>query len=675
MIKRYIRMSEKKLLIVVFIILSLIMVGNALIELNQNKKDLNSMLSKQSHSLIESIMVASRNTTNAISYIDLLVTDRAIDQINFFDNLVRQNSVNDQELADLCRSSSIARLFVFNESNKLIFSPGIDDPEIKNGDFEQEFYLKEIFEKETDTLDFGTFRDEDSDQVLFAYALRTASQLVIYIEIDVTQQVQHKRIAGFGTLIKDIAKENDQIQYIVFQDTNNILAASGSLSKDVTISDNPFIQSAFKDTSVSSRKIEIDSKEIYETVHPFMLNGNVKGLIRIGLSTEEIEEINSRVIHRLIIVALVLILLGFVIVIYLFQRNEFSSLKLNYQVIESYSALVLDNVSDVIILYDDNKQIIKANKAASLLFNKVPEEKTLLDEFLTDQFCRLKLDEIKSEMIEVKCMIGNVTKDLLISRSSFQSEQQKLFYILVIKDLTELSRLREKSERADRLTAMGELAAGVAHEIRNPLNSISTIAQQLGKDFEPVLYENEYKELVGIIYTEVNRINATVKDFLRFARPEPIHPEDFELGDFFQSIALQYKSTFENLNIRFLLEMEYTGIVCWDRNQMKQVFINLIQNSLDVLSQDGIIRIVVLNKDENSLEIIFSDNGPGFDEKSKKQLFNLYFTTKPQGTGIGLSIVQRIIFEHGGNIMINPELEEGATFSILIPRKVSVKRN
>jgi signal transduction histidine kinase len=226
------------------------------------------------------------------------------------------------------------------------------------------------------------------------------------------------------------------------------------------------------------------------------------------------------------------------------------------------------------------------------------------------------------------------------------------------------------------MSAMGELASGVAHEIRNPLNTINTIVQQLKKDFEPKNEAEEYHQLAGIVIKEVSRINKTVQEFLQFARPLPVHPEKFNLSDFFHSLKKQYSALMRKKEIELELELLWSGDVQWDRMQMQQVFINLLQNSIDAIKENGKIRIRVEKTESQELIISFTDTGPGIPEEILNKIFNIYFTTKAKGTGIGLSIVQRIVFEHDGVISAQHREDGGAEFLIRLPIIVKkVKKN
>ena len=237
--------------------------------------------------------------------------------------------------------------------------------------------------------------------------------------------------------------------------------------------------------------------------------------------------------------------------------------------------------------------------------------------------------------------------------------------------MTTEKRLEQQMERKQRMTAMGELASGVAHEIRNPLNTISTIIQQLNKDFEPQEAAEEYHQLAGLVDKEVKRINHTVQDFLRFSRPEPIQPKEFSLSAFLSEIHQQFAASLESGHVKFNLNEEWNGIVYWDPRQMRQVFINLIQNAQEAMSgKRGEISISIHQQDKANLTIRLSDTGPGIPENMKVNIFNLYFTTKASGTGIGLSIVQRIVYEHGGLITVESQVGEGTAFTMQLPIRV-----
>lgn len=663
--------AAKKFLLLIFFLLSLLMISNTLFELYQNKKDLYHLMETQSHTLLESIMAASENSLKAIEILDDISEKRILNNVNILKKLYEKGQVSNVILNELCRENKIDKLIVFTPEGLPSFY-GTDN-QVFTIDYLSDVSnrLFPLYIDRADTLDFGVVKVNSDNSIKYQYAVSTVENGAIFIEVDAARYFDFKRKTGFGPLLRNVAAENSQIIYIAYQDSFNILAATGNITELESIGESAFLSSSIRDSSFMSRKVIFHSSDVFETVHPFTLYGQTHGLLRMGLSTAPMKEINARIYRRLIIIGIALLALGFMIFIYLFTQKQFSSLQKDYKVIESYSSKIIDNVSDAIVVYNPEGEIRVFNRAASLLFDKkiVEREKVNIQDILPDNSCPelMQEDALNSQ---VSCLISGLRKTLLISKSSFLDNNSAPLYILVAKDLTEQIRLQEKLEREERLTAMGELAAGVAHEIRNPLNTISTIVQQLSKDFEPVEHKEDYYEFTEIVYSEVNRINSTVKDFLRFARPEPVKPDRFEIASLFEQLHKQYKSVLDENNIQLTVNYQWQGEVNWDVNQMKQVFINLIQNSIDALGNTGTINIEITKAGNNELKILVADNGPGMSEKTRKNLFNLYYTTKPKGTGIGLSIVQRIVYEHGGFVSVESEEGKGSVFSIILPLEV-----
>ena len=162
-----------------------------------------------------------------------------------------------------------------------------------------------------------------------------------------------------------------------------------------------------------------------------------------------------------------------------------------------------------------------------------------------------------------------------------------------------------------------------------------------------------------------------MKDFLHFAKPEEIKPESFKLDVLLKQLQLQYKGVLDNKNIQLVVKHDWQGRVTWDLNKMKQVFINLIDNAKDAINKEGTILININKSSSSDINIQIDDDGTGMSDTVQPNVFNLYYTTKAKGTGIGLSIVQRIIFEHKGTITINSKKDIGTTVSITLP-KISV---
>lgn len=650
----------------IFLILAGLMISSGFLELTQSRRNLRQLMESQSHTLLESITIASRNSLLSNEYLEEISRQRLLDNANIVRSLYRDGFISEDFLDRFRKENSLSSICIYAGEGHITHcssgsgaaDPGV--PEIRSGE------LQDIFNGVSDTLILGLRNIGDTYQ--YTVALATGDRHAVTVSLDAERFLQIRRSTGFGTMLNQVADENNQIRYIAFQDPDGILAATGNVTALEAIEASPFLSRSLTDSLYMSRVTSFDGHRIFEVAHPFTYLGETVGLIRIGLSTEPLREINRRIIRNMAISTAVLVFVGFVLITFLFIRQRLALVQKEFRVVESYSAGILESVSDAILVYDRDDHMRIFNAAAEDLFG-IPRE-VALSRSVTDLFSEEQCNELfepVDPVRQVTCRIADQLKYLLLSRSTFRDADGLEYVILVVRDQTEQKQMEEQVQRKQRLSAMGELASGVAHEIRNPLNAIGTIVQQLRKDFVPGNQQEEYDELTRIVYEEVQRINGTIQEFLRFSRPEPVLPVKFDPAALLKELARQYGPVLEEKQIDLDIRAEWKGEVTWDRNQIKQVLINLLQNAIEAIGQEGRIQIHLGEYKGNGLFLTISDNGPGMDAGTKEKLFNLYFTTKPSGTGIGLSLVQRIVYEHNGMISVESETGKGTSFTIRLP--------
>ena len=234
-----------------------------------------------------------------------------------------------------------------------------------------------------------------------------------------------------------------------------------------------------------------------------------------------------------------------------------------------------------------------------------------------------------------------------------------------IKELEEQMRLQEE------LSAMGQLAAGVAHEIKNPLNAIGLVVQRLQKEFrwEDPQGQQEYERFTGIVRDEISRVNKIIEQFLFVARPFQSEFKAQDLREILDYVLNLLEEAIQGSGIKLEKNWEKDlPPVMGDRSQLTQAFLNLLNNALEALPRGGSLKVVLKSiPGMKSIELRIEDNGPGIPSENLKKVFAHYFTTKEKGIGLGLAITQKIIQGHQGLLEVRSLPGQGTTVRIRLP--------
>lgn len=228
--------------------------------------------------------------------------------------------------------------------------------------------------------------------------------------------------------------------------------------------------------------------------------------------------------------------------------------------------------------------------------------------------------------------------------------------------------LREAEEamrRSERLAALGQLTAGLAHELRNPMGTMKSSAELLAKRIPAT--DAIGQELSGFIQTEVDRANSLITRFLQFARPFHLERQTTEIAAVLDRAIAQVERHVPPFAIGFVKNYS-PGLppLSLDAELMEQVFVNLLTNAAQASPPQGVVTVKT-RAAENVLEVAVIDRGKGIDAKHRESIFNPFFTTRPDGVGLGLAIVQKIVDEHGGRIVVESEPGQGAVFRVQLP--------
>jgi two-component system nitrogen regulation sensor histidine kinase NtrY len=342
---------------------------------------------------------------------------------------------------------------------------------------------------------------------------------------------------------------------------------------------------------------------------------------------------------------------------------------------KKYMEIVLKNVAAGVISIDDKGLITTINTSAEQILEVKAEDvleknfSEVLDKEYVEQIEEL-LDELKSspkDSIEKQVTVNLKGKSfsLLIHLTTLRDEERRsLGVVAVFDDLTQMV-------KAQRMAAWREVARRIAHEIKNPLTPIQLSAQRLRKRYMDKLPEDEaiFDECTKTIVKQVEELKGMVNEFSNFARMPASQPTPNHLNEIIRETLVLFQEAHKE--VRFMFLPEVLPVLNIDRDQMKRVIINLIENSLAAI--DGAGEIKIQTNYDPKLQIIrleVSDDGCGIPDEDKGRLFEPYFSTRKTGTGLGLTIVNAIIADHNGYIRVRDNTPKGTTFLIEFPIRV-----
>ena len=651
------------------------MITTAYFELNESKKEIFRVLSEQSSSLIETISLSSDNTLNASDEIENLIAQRLLDNARLVKNLDSLNVLTRSKLIQIGKENKLFRINIFDKKGNRVLTnriplPGHIHPE---GNVNRHDELKPILSGETKQLILGLKSSEYSDEERFAVAVsRAFNKGAIVINLDARDFLEFRKKIGIGRIIRDIA-DNSGIEYVALQDTIGILAASASVRSMDPIEGDTFLENAMKVDSTFKRISKYKGHEVYEVVKRLKMDNNVIGLYRIGISLDEVKGVEARMYRRIIIISLILAAISIIVLSIIFTSQNLQAVSNEFVKFRTFTGTILQDMREAVIVINNNFVITLFNKSAEELF-KVNRDEAInqnLTDFLNGKLSFV-IDEVKLQNkdtfdIQKVVEIKNQTKFLSLSVTKNLNEiNEPENFTIVINDFTERKNLEEQTKRQEKLSAMGELASGVAHEIRNPINAIGMIAQRLNKEFIPNKDSEEYKSILNVLKDEVTRINKIITQFLNYAKPLGIELKTVEANEYFDDIYRLYidQSNFKKIHFN-KLSTESIQIKI-DPELMKQAIMNIVQNAIDAAGENGSVTINYYKTGE-LLYIVIEDNGAGIAEDQLKKIFDLYFTTKKEGNGLGLSIAQKIVNQHNGTIIVESKIKKGTKFIIKIP--------
>ncbi|MGD8665747.1 MAG: ATP-binding protein [Desulfobacterales bacterium] len=396
-------------------------------------------------------------------------------------------------------------------------------------------------------------------------------------------------------------------------------------------------------------------------------------IIFVGLDMRPIEEARKEDVRHAVIMGAILLLVGFAGFTLLFLVQSYRTTRTSLSRIKAFSDNVVENVPIGLLALDHQGKIAAFNRGAEAILQcSAPEvmgqaaSNCLPAELLKEINHSQTHDDIIEKEIEYTTAEGK-TIPLEIGASSIKDENNDFVgNVLLFKDLSEVRALRQEIARSQRLATVGRLAAGVAHEIRNPLSSIKGFATYFKERYPD---RPQDQQTATIMIQEVDRLNRVVGQLLEFSSPIVIKPQKVSLPSFVaDSIKLiEDRATQKNISIHIRNNARVDDARI-DPDRLNQVLLNLYLNAVDSMESGGELRVEIsADGQDRDIVIQVSDTGSGISSEDKTKIFEPYFTTKSTGTGLGLAIAHNIIEAMGGKITVKSEKRVGTTFTVAVP--------
>jgi len=647
---------------------------STLVELRSVRRELLNTLDQQGKAMMASMQKALINATQGFSLLEETVADKLLSNARLLEELDANRALTQERLQRLATENGISCVSLFDEKGKRIMQSA--PAETSRSQLSEDLLdglLPPLSRKDTDELLLGFRQGRFGSGQRYAVAKKRRRGGFLVLNIDAQEMLEFRRQSGAGRLMRDIGRSRGMV-YAMVQDSNQVVLASEGVEAVLPLKEDSFLLAALAaPDSILSRQVRFAERQVYEVAQALIVDNRQEGVLRIGLSSEHVSRALASSQQRAILSSILLLIVGVAAGNSLIRRQNYATLQQAYRRIETYTGGILQNMAEAVIAVDRENRVTLVNAAAEKFYGR-PREKLVgvncakIDQELGREL-RRAIDE-ESAVQDRECVLRPDSGDRTVLMSvAFLHDSQGTIdtAFVVIKDITEEKMLQQDLKRRDQLSAMGQLASGVAHEIRNPLNAISMIAQRFRNEFVPQSDSQEYAKLTQIVVDESRRINDIIQQFLQFARPAALQVESVDLSVLLRDVLTLLSSEAREKKVELDSTCTAASPVQLDRAKIQQVLINLVRNGIEACAAGDRVELSCDRQGEN-LVIRVQDTGIGMSADEVDKIFNLYYSSKEKGTGLGLSIVQQIVSQHGGTIQVESEPGRGSLFVVQLPQ-------
>lgn len=392
-------------------------------------------------------------------------------------------------------------------------------------------------------------------------------------------------------------------------------------------------------------------------------------VIFVGLRTDALDAAHAADVRHTVVMAAVLLLVGCAGVLLLFLAQNYRSARTSLVQVRAFSDSLVSRIPIGLVALDRDGRVTALNSVAetTLAIDSTGVTGLPAREVIPAALVDALAGDAGLVEKEILCPVADGRRiPMDVSAATLTDDDGQVFgQVILFKDLTEIRALHDELEKNRRLASVGRLAAGVAHEIRNPLSSIKGFATYFKEKYRD---SDQDQEVAAILIQEVDRLNRVVGQLLEFSRPLAIHRQAVRLKPFLEEAVKLVARQSSETGVTTTLEMvDETLAAVMDADKMSQVMLNLFLNALDAMPGGGRLTVRVSNNGNGWVQIQVADTGEGIDPSDQPHVFEPYFSTKNTGTGLGLAIVHNIVKAHQGDILVESRPGQGTTVQITLP--------
>ncbi|MBU0985183.1 MAG: PAS domain S-box protein [candidate division Zixibacteria bacterium] len=660
---------DQRVLTAAALVLAAIVLLITWVTIKKSRNDSYALLEAQGMAFSEALAQAAENTIQAESFAEYLLQTRYSDLTTSLRDL-GLDRIGEIDLVTFAHTHDLMGVYLYDTTAEVVL--GITAAGTRGAP--PLFVANEVAD---------LFADPEANFVLLTdrpepprgpvhYYLEVTPDLsrVIVLAADALYYDDALQQIGIGYLAQKMAQEKG-VEYILYQSLEGIVFASRKPGDLVAIESDPFLQAALDGDEIVSRRYEFQGRQVLEIVRPFEGGAYPFGLFRVGISLERFYDISAGFDRQMMILSGTLFVLVLVAMLYLSGRRKRARLSRQLSDMRLVTERIFEQMRTGVAVIDGRGVIRMANEAFEEVFGVRNVRGQTWADAMGDHHGLLRdLQEGDTTIDEreISVQVGGRERRLLVAQSKLGDvEQNRTGVIVVVYDITRLKRYERAALRKERLSEMGNLAAGVAHEIRNPLNAISIAAQRLASEFQPRSDTEQYLAFTRQIRTETSRLNDIITRFLALAREEKKQAQRVDVASLLHDIGALLRVEGERLQVDVVVSAEPDVIVQADPDRLKQVLLNLFNNAKEALDGSSGQVTIAARRDGKTVRITFADNGPGIAREVADRIFAPYYTTKESGTGLGLPTVQRIIADYGGDVMLDGDYTGGARFVVSLP--------